>query len=96
MLFDMVEAILWDNDGVLVDTEGLFYQATRLALARADVDLTLELYLDYAMRHGRSTLELVAAQGWSPEQVDALRDEAQLEHHPIEDAERRVEHPLPG
>jgi len=75
MLFDMVEAILWDNDGVLVDTEGLFYQATRLALARADVDLTLELYLDYAMRRGRSTLELVAAQGWSPEQVDALRDE---------------------
>jgi len=71
----MVEAILWDNDGVLVDSEGLFYQATRLALARADVDLTLELYLDYAMCQGRSTLELVAAQGWSPEQVDALRDE---------------------
>ncbi|HEV2963102.1 MAG TPA: HAD family phosphatase [Candidatus Angelobacter sp.] len=70
----MVEAILWDNDGVLVDTEGLFYQATRLALARAEVDLTPELYLDYAMRRGRSTLELVAAQGWSPEQVDALRD----------------------
>jgi HAD superfamily hydrolase (TIGR01509 family) len=74
----MVEAILWDNDGVLVDTEGLFYQATRLALARAGVDLTLELYLDYAMRRGRSTLELVAAQGWSPEQVDALRDERNL------------------
>jgi len=57
----MVEAILWDNDGVLVDTEGLFYKATRLALARAQVDLTPELYLDYAMRQGRSTLELVAA-----------------------------------
>src|SRR5437763_6433009 len=74
----MVEAILWDNDGVLVDSEGLFYQATRLALARADVDLTLELYLDFAMRRGCSTLELVAAQGWSPEQVDALRDERNL------------------
>jgi HAD superfamily hydrolase (TIGR01509 family) len=77
-IFCMVEAILWDNDGVLVDTEGLFYQATRLALARAEVDLTPELYLDYAMRRGRSTLELVAAQGWSPEQVDALRDERNL------------------
>jgi len=30
----MVEAILWDNDGVLVDTEGLFFEATRDALAR--------------------------------------------------------------
>ena len=74
----MVEAILWDNDGVLVDTEGLFYQATQVTLARAGVDLTPELYLDYAMRQGRSTLDLVAAQGWSPQQVAALRDERNL------------------
>ena len=25
----MIEALLWDNDGVLIDTEGLFFQATR-------------------------------------------------------------------
>jgi HAD superfamily hydrolase (TIGR01509 family) len=74
----MVEAILWDNDGVLVDTEGLFFQATRSTLARAGVDLTPELYLDYAMRLGRSTLDLVAARGWSPEQVDVLRDDRNL------------------
>ena len=86
----MVEAILWDNDGVLVDTEGLFYQATRQALARADVDLTLELYLDYAMRRGCSTLELVAAQGWSPEQVDALRDERNLAYSNLLRAECSV------
>ncbi len=71
----MVEAILWDNDGVLVDTEGLFYEATRVALARAGIDFTLELYLEHSMRQGRSTLELVAAQGWSQQQVDTLRDE---------------------
>jgi HAD superfamily hydrolase (TIGR01509 family) len=74
----MVEAILWDNDGVLVDTEGLFYQATRMALARAGVDLTQEFYLEHSMRLGRSTLELVAARGWSPERVEVLRDERNL------------------
>lgn len=69
---------MWDNDGVLVDTEGLFYKATRVVLARAGVDFTLDLYLDHSMRQGRSTLELVAAQGWSQQQVDALRDERNL------------------
>lgn len=74
----MVEAILWDNDGVLVDTEGLFYQATRVTLARAEVDLTPESYLDYSMRQGRSMLDLVAARGWSSERVEALRDDRNL------------------
>jgi HAD superfamily hydrolase (TIGR01509 family) len=87
---NMVEAILWDNDGVLVDTEGLFYQATRVALARAGVDLTPELYLDYAMRQGRSTLDLVAAQGWSREQVDALRDERNLMYSNLLRTERSI------
>ena len=74
----MVEAILWDNDGVLVDTEGLFYEATRVALGRAGIAFTLEMYVDHTMRQGRSTLELVAAQGWNPQQVEALRDERNL------------------
>jgi HAD superfamily hydrolase (TIGR01509 family) len=86
----MVEAILWDNDGVLVDTEGLFFQATRSTLARAGVDLTPELYLDYAMRQGRSTLDLVAARGWSPEQVDALRDARNLMYANLLRTERSV------
>jgi HAD superfamily hydrolase (TIGR01509 family) len=86
----MVEAILWDNDGVLVDTEGLFFQATRSTLARAGVDLTPELYLDYAMRLGRSTLDLVAARGWSPEQVDVLRDDRNLMYAGLLRTERSV------
>src|SRR5947208_15222928 len=86
----MVEAILWDNDGVLVDTEGLFFQATRSTLARAGVDLTPELYLDYAMRLGRSTLDLVTDRGWSPEQVDALRDDRNLMYANLLRTERSV------
>lgn len=37
--------ILWDHDGVLVDTEPLYYEATRDALALLGLDLPLEDYL---------------------------------------------------
>ena len=34
--------IFWDNDGVLVDTEKLFFQANREILSSIDIDLTRE------------------------------------------------------
>ena len=71
----MVEAILWDNDGVLVDTEGLFFTATREALARAQVILTREVYLDFVMTNGRSVFEMAEARGWTPNGIAALRRE---------------------
>jgi len=40
----MLTALLWDHDGVLVDTERLYFQANREQLARVGVDLTLDLY----------------------------------------------------
>ncbi len=71
----MVEAILWDNDGVLVDTEGLFFDATRDALARARVTLTREVYLDFVMGHGRSVFEMAEARGSTPDDIATLRRE---------------------
>ena len=38
----MVEAILWDNDGVLVDTERLFFEANQELLASLGAELTPE------------------------------------------------------
>jgi len=70
----MVEAILWDNDGVLVDTEGVFFQATRDALASAGVELTLEQFLDLSMRQGRSAFDLLASKGWTAEQLAGLKE----------------------
>lgn len=69
----MVEAILWDNDGVLVDTERLYFQATQKALARTGVELTLELYKEVSLRQGQSLFYLAAEIGWTAEQVAALR-----------------------
>jgi len=52
-------AVFWDNDGVLVDTEELYYDATRTVLAGAGCDLTTELYRELSLRHGRSAFDLV-------------------------------------
>jgi hypothetical protein len=40
----MIEAVLWDDDGVLVDTEMLFFETTRAAFARLGLELTQEIW----------------------------------------------------
>jgi HAD superfamily hydrolase (TIGR01509 family) len=71
----MIKAILWDNDGVLVDTEGLYFQATREILSRVGVDLTKEMYAEYLLKHGRSVWHLAADKGASPDEVKCMRQE---------------------
>lgn len=62
-------AILWDNDGVLVDTEPVFYEVSRQALAEYGVTLSEELYVDFSLRRGRSLFELVAQRGVAPDEI---------------------------
>jgi len=50
--------IFWDNDGVLVDTEGLYYEASRDALARIGFDLTESQFATISLATGRSVFEL--------------------------------------
>ncbi|HVB86978.1 MAG TPA: HAD family phosphatase [Candidatus Dormibacteraeota bacterium] len=71
----MVDAILWDNDGVLVDTEGLFFQSTRRTLARIGIELRLQQFLELSMRQGRSAFDLAAARGWKGQQIADLKHE---------------------
>ncbi len=65
------EYIFWDNDGVLVDTEGLYYQASRDALARIGYDLTSAQFAAISLATGRSVFELATGD-------DSLMD--QLRH----------------
>ena len=48
----MIRAILWDNDGVLVDTEGLYFQAGREILATQGVALTREDFAEQSLKKG--------------------------------------------
>ncbi len=45
--------LLWDHDGVLVDTERLYFEASRRTLAdELDVELTREMYLRFNTQGG--------------------------------------------
>ena len=69
----MLKTIIWDNDGVLVDTEVLYFKATREVLSEIGVDLTPKLFAQISLKQGRSTFDLAAAQGVGPEVIARLR-----------------------
>jgi len=71
----MVKAIFWDNDGVLVDTEELYFHATREVLTKAGIDLSRDLFIKISLKQGRSAFDLAAEQGFSPEKIIQLRSE---------------------
>ena len=68
------DAILFDNDGILVDTEPLFFQATREILATVDVDVSARDYHEISMRQGRTVFDLAEARGISADEIRALRE----------------------
>jgi HAD superfamily hydrolase (TIGR01509 family) len=71
----MIRAVFWDNDGVLVDTEKLYFQATRELLHRAGVTLTYELFNKISLIEGRSAFDLAVAKGGSPEEIALLQEQ---------------------
>ncbi len=68
----MKQYILWDNDGVLVDTELWYFKATQRALAELGISLAQDTYLQ-RMVHGASSWELAEAAGIDPLQIEAKR-----------------------
>jgi HAD superfamily hydrolase (TIGR01509 family) len=71
----MVKAILWDNDGVLVDTERLYFAASRQILATIGITLTREMYTDLFLIRGKGAWHLAEEKGLSRHELDRLRDE---------------------
>jgi HAD superfamily hydrolase (TIGR01509 family) len=67
------DAILFDNDGVLVDTEHLYFQANQEALAGIGVQLDADAYVELFLRQGRGAWHLARERGLGEADVDALR-----------------------
>lgn len=65
--------ILWDNDGVLVDTEPLFFEANREVLADAGVELTRARYIHDSLTLGSSMVRLARERGLDEARIAALR-----------------------
>lgn len=89
----MIEAIVWDNDGVLVDTEGLFFESNRRTLARIGIELSLEQFSELSMRQGRSAFRLAAERGWNERHIADLKRERDLLYSEMLRTQARL---LPG
>lgn len=71
----MFDAILFDNDGVLVDTEELYFRANRETLASVGVALDQATYIECLLRQGLGVWHLAEARGLSAVEIEALRGE---------------------
>jgi HAD superfamily hydrolase (TIGR01509 family) len=70
----MKHYILWDNDGVLVDTEYWYFKATQRALGELGVVLEKPTYLQRMVR-GESSWALALSAGIDPDEVVAKRQQ---------------------
>ncbi len=71
----MIEAVLWDNDGVLVDTETLFFETTREAFASLGGDLTPERWMKSYLGEGKSSREIARSLGLPDEEAARMLEE---------------------
>lgn len=74
----MIKAILWDNDGVLVDTEKYFFSATRNVLATVGVDLTRDLFIEFSLIRGWGLREYLEKAHGDTNRYDELRNKRNL------------------
>ncbi len=66
----MIEAILWDNDGLLLDTEAIFFKLTQDVFADLGFDLTEEYWgIEYLARAKR-TRQVAHEMGMHPVHID--------------------------
>jgi beta-phosphoglucomutase-like phosphatase (HAD superfamily) len=70
----MIKAIFWDNDGVLVDTERLYFLATQQVLATVGISLSKAQYIELFLVQGKGAWHLAAENGVSPSVIEQLRN----------------------
>ena len=75
----MKKAIIFDNDGVLVDTESMYFQSTREILAEHGVDLTEELFVENLIKTSRGAWHLLGETDLDLDVLRKQRDDRHLE-----------------
>ena len=70
----MQPVIIWDNDGVLVDTESLYFQATQETLAEAGHALTERDYREHFLLSAMGTWHLLKQRGVTEASIERMRD----------------------
>ncbi len=73
----MIKAILWDNDGVLVDTERLFYAANRDMFRGLGIALSEQDFFDWYLADNCGAWHLLAL---TPQQIHHHRTERDVRY----------------
>lgn len=68
-----MKGVLWDNDGVLVNTEQLFFDANRELLLEHGVALTHKQFFDWFLCYSYGAWHLLIEKGYTEQQVEVLR-----------------------
>ncbi|MDM7925595.1 MAG: HAD family phosphatase [bacterium] len=71
----MIKAIFWDNDGVLVDTERLYFEATRRVLGGAGVELSEKTFVETLMVRATGPWRLAVERGFPESGIPDLKRE---------------------
>jgi HAD superfamily hydrolase (TIGR01509 family) len=71
----MHSAILWDNDGVLVNSEVLFYEANQRYFRQHGIELSVEHYFNCFLCSSAGAWPLLREKGWNDAQIAAARSE---------------------
>jgi len=71
----LVKAVLWDNDGILVDSEFDFFEVTRDAFAELGLDLTKDIWGLQYLGEGKSSREIAREMGADPAEFNRILDE---------------------
>lgn len=70
-----IQGVLWDNDGVLVNTEQLFYESNRDLLLPYGIELTPKQFFDWFLDNNYGAWHLLLGLGHGMELVERLRME---------------------
>jgi len=74
-----MKAIIFDNDGVLVDTEPVFFNATRDIFRKAGRELLLEEYITYSIKSSQGVWHLLEKPEETTAQLIKERDALYVE-----------------
>jgi HAD superfamily hydrolase (TIGR01509 family) len=71
----LIDAVLWDSDGVLVDTESVFFDSTQEAFATAGIALTRDHWARFYLGEGQSSHQIALGLGLPAERAGALLEQ---------------------
>jgi len=74
-MFAKKKAIFWDNDGVLVDTEKYYFEATYLTMKKVGFELTREQYIKQFLIKATGAWHLLDQNKFSAKHIQQLKAE---------------------